>query len=181
MNTRQSERMSIRVLEAPTKVKGKTYRRWMLVYYRPDGRRVRESYNAKVKAEDAFRARVKEQAAEQERQAILMRHMGEKARHLSAEDLLDCVQAIELLQGRARLSDMAREYVACEPISPAATLRETCAKYDANSVKKWVEFRVAPDAFLMVAAETLDRANPSILRALGRRIIDKLLAVNSSR
>jgi len=172
----------MRILEAPTKVKGKTYRRWMLVYYRPDGSRARESYNTKAKAEEALKARVNEIAAERERQAILMRHIGEKAKHLRADDLLDCVQALDLLQGRAKLSDIAREYaVARESSRLAAIVREGRADYNVQGARKWIEFRVGPDAFLMVAEASFSRASPSTLRILAQQITDQLIRTQIAR
>lgn len=89
-----------RIRKQTVRVKGNDYTRWIVDFGWADGKRHRRSFSTEAKAE-----------AELLRTNKGQRRIGEKARKLSTDHLLDASAAIDILTGNTTLAKAARFYM----------------------------------------------------------------------
>ncbi len=92
-------------------VKGREYVRWLVDFGMAGNKRHRETFKTEARAKTAIRKWNKAQEREAETQDVLANRIGEKAKKLSTDSLLDASRAIEVLKGSASLEVAARFYV----------------------------------------------------------------------
>lgn len=97
--------------ETRVTVKGYTYTRYVVDHAFINGQRVRKTFKTRPAAERHIRVWKKKQEVEGEKQKILANRIGEKAKDLSTDDLLDAAKAVGLLKGAATLEEAAKFYL----------------------------------------------------------------------
>ena len=113
-----------KIRKESTTVKGRSYDRYVVDYGIVDTKRVRRTFKKKSDAEHFI-------SNEAERQKILQKQIGQQAKRLSSDDLLDAARAIKLLKRRISLVAAAEYYVAThhDPEGEKRTVEELVTEY----------------------------------------------------
>ena len=99
--------MSGRIRQAPVEVNGKQYTRFILDLGVVAGKRKRKSFKTEAAAKKFLKDQEQRDRIEAERQGILRKRIGERAKKLSTDDLHDATEAMGILQGATTLKHAA--------------------------------------------------------------------------
>ena len=121
-----------------TTVRGKAYDRFVVEFGKtPRGNRSRRTFVSVAKAKAGIREHLDRSKANSEAQGILQKKIGEKAKGLSADDLLDAARGLEILDRTATLADACSFYIThtTPPGGSKLTIAELCEKYRVSREK----------------------------------------------
>ena len=118
-----------------TTVKGKVYQRYAVDFGTDSvGNRRRRTFSTVGKAKTGIREHLDKSRADAEARGILEKKIGEKAKHLGADDLLDAATGLQVLKGAATLTDAARYFMTHNrPPSGKRTVKDVITEYLAEA------------------------------------------------
>lgn len=135
------DRTQAQVVNITTKVRGKAYDRYMVIFHDDQGKRQRKTFSTEADAKRYAAQSDRDAKTRAERQEILQRRIGEDAKKLSAEHLRDALAALAILGGRATLQEAAKAYSAelmrLQKVVPsvAALVTQHLAEADARNLR----------------------------------------------